>query len=116
MAFTDREAEVLLAGRVPWQYLALDAACRLRLLGEEGGMGAADRDADGSARSMLGQLIAAAGPAKFFDELLPELCDAAFIDIRPALVQLGLRPSRAAASPPTWGSPARYRTRGCASW
>ena len=58
-------------------------------------MGAAGRDADGSARSMLGQLIAAAGPAKFFGELLPQLCDAAFIDIRPALVQLGLRPSRA---------------------
>ncbi len=95
MAFTDREAEMLLAGRVPWQHLALDAACRLRLLVEERGMGAAGRDADGSARSMLGQLIAAAGPAKFFGELLPQLCDAAFIDIRPALVQLGLRPSRA---------------------
>jgi hypothetical protein len=92
---TDRDAEVLLAGRVPWQHLQLNAACRIRLLTEERGMGAAGRDADGSARSMLGQLIGAVGPSKFFGELLPQLCDAAFIDTRPALVQLGLRPSRA---------------------
>lgn len=58
-------------------------------------MQAAGTDADGTARSLLGQLLAAAGPARFFTELLPELCRAAFIDVRPALVQLGLRPSRA---------------------
>ena len=58
-------------------------------------MQAAGTDANGTARSMLGQLIAEAGPARFFGELLPQLCQSAFIDIRPALVQLGLQPSRA---------------------
>ena len=98
MVFTDRDREVLVAGRVSsgtWQYLERETACRVRVLAEERGMGAAGRDAAGSASSMLGQLIASAGPSTFFSELLPQLCDAAFIDIRPALVELGLTPSRA---------------------
>jgi len=96
-AFTDRHAEVLVAGRVSsrtWQYLERETACRVRLLAEERGMAAAGRE-DGDARSMLGMLIGAVGPRRFFGEQLPELCDAAFIDVRPALVQLGLHPSRA---------------------
>lgn len=91
--FTDRNAEVLVAGRVgslAWQYLERETACRVRVLAEERGMTAAGRDTEGAARSLLGQLIAAVGPARFFGELLPELCDGAFIDVRPALVQLGL--------------------------
>ena len=91
--FTDRQAEVLVAGRVgalAWQYLERETACRIRMLAEERGMTAAGRDADGGARSLLGQLIAAVGAERFFGELLPELCDAAWIDIRPALVHLGL--------------------------
>ncbi|RLT42523.1 MAG: hypothetical protein DWI58_06325 [Chloroflexi bacterium] len=95
--FIDRTAEVLVAGRVSsrsWQYLESEAACRVRLLAEERGMQAAGTDADGTARSLLGQWIAEAGPARAFGTLLPELCDAAFIDIRPALVHLGIRPSR----------------------
>ena len=95
--FIDRTAEVLVAGRVSsrtWQYLESGAACRVRLLAEERGMQAAGTDADGSARSLLGQWIAEAGPGRAFGTLLPELCDAAFIDIRPALVHLGIRPSR----------------------
>ena len=98
MTFTDRDAEVLVAGRVSsrtWQYLERETACRVRVLAEERGMGAAGRDADGTARSLLGRLLSTVGPARFFAELLPELCDAAFIDTRPMLVQLGLRPSRA---------------------
>jgi hypothetical protein len=95
---TDRHAEVLVAGRVgshTWRYLESETACRVRLLAEERGMTAAGRDTDGTARSLLGQLLASVGPGRFFGELLPELCDAAFIDVRPALVQLGLHPSRA---------------------
>ena len=95
--FIDRTAAVLVAGRVSsrsWQYLESEAACRVRLLAEERGMQAAGTDADGTARSLLGQWIAEAGPARAFGTLLPELCDAAFIDIRPALVHLGIRPSR----------------------
>ncbi len=95
--FIDRTAEVLVAGRVSsrtWQYLESEAACRVRLLAEERGMQAAGTDADGSARSLLGQWIAESGVERAFGELLPQLCDAAFIDIRPALVHLGIRPSR----------------------
>ena len=98
MTFTDRDAEVLVAGRVgarTWQYLERETACRVRVLAEERGMRAAGRDSADAARSMLGQQLEAVGPRRFFDELLPQLCDAAFIDTRPALVQLGLRPSRA---------------------
>src|SRR5690606_4353304 len=95
--FTDREAEVLVAGRVggsrTWQYLERETACRVRLLAEERGMQAAGRQ-HGDARSLLGQLIAAEGPRRFFAELLPELCDAAFIDLRPAMVHLGLHAER----------------------
>lgn len=97
MAFTDRNLEVLVAGRVSsgtWQYLERETACRVRLLAEERGMGAAGRDSDGTASSLLGQMIASVGPRVFFGELLPELCDAAFIDLRPALIQLGVRPPR----------------------
>ncbi|MCC6236192.1 MAG: hypothetical protein IT299_01310 [Dehalococcoidia bacterium] len=96
--FTDRHAEVLVAGRVSsraWQYLERETACRVRLLAEERGMSAAGRETDGSARSLLGMLLAEAGSQRFFSELLPDLGGAAFLDIRPALVQLGLHPSRA---------------------
>ncbi len=96
--FTDRHAEVLIAGRASarsWQYLERETACRVRMLAEERGMTAAGRDADGSARSILGQLVDAAGPERAFGELLPEICDAAFIDLRPLLAHLGIHASRA---------------------
>lgn len=96
--FANRDAELLVAGRASsrtWQYLERETACRVRMLAEERGMGAAGRETSGEARSVLGMLIAASGPRRFFSEQLPELCDAAIIDVRPALVQLGLQPSRA---------------------
>lgn len=95
---TDRHAEVLIAGRGSarsWQYLERETACRVRMLAEERGMTAAGRDADGSARSLLGQLIEVAGPERTFGELVPDLCDAAFIDLRPLLAHLGIHASRA---------------------
>lgn len=96
--FVDRTAEVLVAGRVSsrtWQYLETETACRIRLLSEERGMQSAGTDVAGTARSILGQLMLEAGPVRTFGVLLPELCDAAFIDLRPVLVQLGIRASRA---------------------
>jgi hypothetical protein len=96
--FTERTAEVLVAGRVSsvtWNYLERESASRIRVLAEERGMQSAGTDADGTARSILGALIAESGPERVFSTLLPEWCDAAFIDIRPALVHLGIRPSRA---------------------
>jgi len=98
MEFVDRTSEVLVAGRVSsrtWQYLESEAACRIRLLAEERGMQAAGTDVAGTARSLLGQFIVEAGAERVFGELLPQLCRAAFIDVRPALVHLGLQPSRA---------------------
>lgn len=96
--FTEPQAEVLVAGRASaqmWRYLETETACRIRILGEERGMTAAGRDADGSARSLLGQLIEAIGPERCFTEAIPDLCDAAFIDLRPALAHLGIHASRA---------------------
>lgn len=96
--FTDPRAEVLIAGRASarsWQYLERETACRVRMLAEERGMTAAGRDADGSARSLLGQLVESAGPDRTFGELIPDLCDAAFIDLRPLLAHLGIHASRA---------------------
>src|SRR5690606_25764387 len=94
----ERTSEVLVAGRVSsrtWQYLETESACRVRVLSEERGMQSAGTDVAGTARSMLGQLIQEAGPVRTFGVLLPELCDAAFVDLRPALVQLGIHASRA---------------------
>jgi len=91
--FTDRHAEVLIAGRASarsWQYLERETACRVRMLAEERGMTAAGRDINGSARSLLGQLIEAVGPERCFGELIPELGGAAFIDLRPVLAHLGI--------------------------
>ena len=94
---TDHQAEILVAGRASsraWQYLEKETACRVRVLAEERGMTVAGRAADGQARSMLGQLIEAVGPKRCFEELVPDLCDAAFVDLRPALAHLGIQASR----------------------
>lgn len=96
--FCDPGGEVLVAGRVSsraWRYLESETACRVRLLSEERGMTAAGRDAAHSARSMLAQLIEAVGAERFFNQLLPEICDAAFIDVRPVIAHLGWSPSAA---------------------
>ncbi|MGE0688782.1 MAG: hypothetical protein AB7P33_18730, partial [Dehalococcoidia bacterium] len=95
--FTDRTAEVLVAGRVGsqvWQYLEAETACRIRMYSEERGMLAAGRDVSGEARSMLAFHLQAVGPQRFFAEL-GEMVHAAFIDTRPILAHLGLQPSRA---------------------
>jgi hypothetical protein len=95
--FTDKTAEVLVAGRVGsqvWQYLEAETACRIRMYSEERGMLAAGRDVSGEARSLLAFHLQAAGPRRFFAELA-EMVQAAFIDTRPILAHLGLQSSRA---------------------
>ena len=95
---TSAPSELLVAGRIgsrAWRELERETACRVRVLAEERGMTAAGRERDLTARSLLGQLLAAVGPERCFGELLPELCDAALIDIRPVLAHLGIRASRA---------------------
>lgn len=94
--FTDRNAEVVVAGRVgtpTWQYLENETACRVRLFAEERGLQAAGRDANGEARSLVAYHIQAVGMTRFFQQL-GEMGDAAFIDTRPLFAHMGLKPSR----------------------
>lgn len=94
--FTDQDAEVLVAGRVPAQafdYLTVETACRTRVYSEERGLQAAGRDAGGQARSLLAYHIQAVGAQRFFAEAA-SMAQAAFIDTRPLFAHLGLVPSR----------------------
>jgi hypothetical protein len=94
--FTDRDAEVVVMGRVgtqTWQYLEAETACRVRMFAEERGLQAAGRDVNGAARSLAAFHIQAVGAERFFRELA-ELAQAAFIDTRPLFAHMGLRPSR----------------------
>jgi hypothetical protein len=94
--FTDRDAEVVVAGRVgtqTWQYLESETACRVRMFAEERGLQAAGRDLNGQARSLLAFHLQSAGLERFFHELA-QLGQAAFIDTRPIFAHLGLKPSR----------------------
>jgi hypothetical protein len=94
--FTDRDAEVIVAGRVgtqTWQYLEAETACRVRMFAEERGLQAAGRDLDGQARSLLAFHLQSVGMSRFFEELA-QLGQAAFIDTRPLFAHMGLKPSR----------------------
>jgi hypothetical protein len=94
--FTDRDAEVLVAGRVGsdvWRYLESETACRIRMYSEERGMQAAGRDLNGEARSLLAYHLRTVGTQRFFEELA-SMCQAAFIDTRPIFAHMGLDPSR----------------------
>jgi hypothetical protein len=94
--FTDREAQIIVAGRVgshSWRYLERETACRVRLFAEERGLEAEARAKDRTARSLLGFYIEVAGLDRFF-EVLPELGDAAFIDTRVLLAHFGIDATR----------------------
>jgi hypothetical protein len=94
--FTDRDAEVLVAGRVGsdvWRYLESETACRIRMYSEERGMQAAGRDLNGEARSLLAYHLQTVGTKRFFEEL-GTMAQAAFIDTRPIFAHMGLDPSR----------------------
>ena len=67
--FVDREAQVVVAGRVgshPWRYLERETACRVRLFAEERGLEAEGRREAGAARSLLGFYLEAVGVERFF--------------------------------------------------
>jgi hypothetical protein len=94
--FTDRDAEVVVAGRVgtqTWQYLESETACRVRMFAEERGLQAAGRDVNGQARSLLAFHLQSVGMTRFFAELA-QMGQAAFIDTRPLFAHMGLKPSR----------------------
>jgi hypothetical protein len=91
----DRNAEVLVAGRVSaamWDYLQQATACRVRVFAEERGMRASGRQARGEVRSLLGYYYQRVGPQRFF-ETLAQLGQAAFLDSRVIFVHLGVWPS-----------------------
>jgi hypothetical protein len=56
--------------------------CRTRVLSEERGMRASGRLARGEVRSALGMHIEAVGLQRFFQDVIPKLGQAAFIDDR----------------------------------
>jgi len=94
--FTDRTAQILVAGRVgshSWQYLERETACRVRLFAEERGLESDGRALTGTARSLLGFFIEAAGIERFF-ETVAQLGDAAFIDTRVLLAHMRIDATR----------------------
>jgi hypothetical protein len=95
--FVDRDAEVLVAGRVSaatWAYLERETACRVRLFSEERGMRASGRQAQGQARSVLGYLLDQVGIERFFD-ILGEMSQAVFLDSRVLFAHRRLWPTAA---------------------
>ena len=94
--FTDRDAVVIVAGRVSTDalhYLQSETASQTRLYSEERGMQASGRDLSGEARSLLAFHLQAVGFERFFEELA-QMGTAAFIDTRPLFAHMGLRLSR----------------------
>jgi hypothetical protein len=95
--FTDREAEVLVAGRVSastWAYLESETACRVRLFSEERGMRASGRQARGEAVSLLGFYLEEVGLERFF-ATLAKMSQAAFLDSRVLFAHRRIWPSAA---------------------
>jgi hypothetical protein len=95
--FTDRDAEVIVAGRVSsstWAYLEQETACRVRIFAEERGMRASGRQAEGRARSVLGFMLEAVGLERFF-AALAEMSQAVFLDSRVLLAHKRIWPSSA---------------------
>ncbi len=91
----DRDAEVLVAGRVSaavWDYLERETACRVRVFAEERGMRASGRQARGEARSLLGYHYQQVGARRFF-ETLAQLGQAVFLDSRVIFAHIGVWPS-----------------------
>ena len=89
----DREAQVLVAGRVGsyvWSRLEAETSCRIRLLSEERGLRADGREEAGEGYSILGFYLQEVGPARFF-QTLARLGDAAFIDSRVIFHHLRLK-------------------------
>jgi hypothetical protein len=95
--FLDRNATVLIAGRVgaaTWAYLERETACSTRVLSEERGMRASGRLARGEVRSLLGYYLDAVGLDRFF-ETMGTMGQALFLDNRAIWAHRGIWPSAA---------------------
>jgi CTP:molybdopterin cytidylyltransferase MocA len=96
--FLDRQAEVLVSGRISAatiSYLERETVCRSRVYSEERGMRADGRLARGEARSLLGMHMARVGVQAFFEDVIPQLGQAAFLDDRVLWADRGSWPSAA---------------------
>ena len=94
--FLDQASEVLISGRVSGStisYLERETASRSRVYSEERGMRADGRLARGEVRSLLGMHLANVGVECFFAEVVPQLCQAAFLDDRVLWADRGIWPS-----------------------
>ena len=86
---TNKESQVLVYGRTSsriWKYLETESASKIRIIGEERGLGTAPPGHH--PYSTLGDLIESKGAETFFTRTLPLMCDAAFIDLIPVLAYL----------------------------
>lgn len=96
-ALANPEARLLVTGRInatAWSQLERATMRYTRLVSEERGMRASGRLARGEIRSLLGLMLEAVGPVRFF-EALTELCDVALIDTRVLFAHLRRDPSAA---------------------
>jgi hypothetical protein len=94
--FVDRDAQVLVCGRVSSRtmaYLERETICRTRVFSEERGMRASGRLSRGEVRSALGMYLEAVGAESFFQDVIPQLGQAAFIDDRVIWAHHGVWPS-----------------------
>jgi hypothetical protein len=94
----DREAELVVAGRVPatvWQHLETETACRVRCFVEERGMRSAR---SGEPRSILAALMDRTSPRELV-EVLAGLGDAVVVDTRVLMASVGRSPASAAWPP-----------------
>jgi hypothetical protein len=94
--FLDRQAEALVSGRVnsrTMAYLERETVCRTRVFSEERGMLADGRLARGQVRSVLGMHIESLGLERFFQDVVPELGQAAFLDDRVLWAHHGVWPA-----------------------
>src|SRR5207248_1132527 len=88
---------VVVAGRVgsaTWQFLERETASRIRVLSEERGMQADERERSGKVRSILGLYLEKAGVDGLF-QALAELGEAVFLDTRVLFAHAHVYPSRA---------------------
>lgn len=96
--FVDRQGEAFVAGRISsttMSYLERETLCRRRVVSEERGMRSDGRLARGEVRSLLGMHLEAVGMHAFFQEVLPRLGKAAFIDDRVIWAHCGVWPEAA---------------------
>jgi hypothetical protein len=83
--FLQTGAQVILCGRVSsstMAYAEREALSRTRVFSEERGMRADGRLARGEVRSLLGMHMETVGLERFFQEVVPQLGEAAFLDDR----------------------------------